>query len=285
MLAESNFPPGFDAIRALFCSRPFESSTGVYVRCQSRRQALCPSCAELYRGDWARIARSGIYHPDGRPVVGFRYFFITLSAPSFGAVHRVPKSRDRARRRCGCGDTHSPENNNLRGLPLDLDDYNYAGQVSWHVGLGRLWNATVSAMRDWVPGIEFCAVREAQARMALHVHVIARVPAESGHTTAESLGAAARAATAAHPVTGETLEWGQRGVRDREIVSRHLDIPETLPSESAAARVVLYVSKALTYSLKDINPGDSTPPTRARYVHPATERSGPLPSALPQVHP
>lgn len=265
MSAESNLPPGFDAIRALFCSRPFESSPGVYVRCQSRRRASCPSCAELYRGDWARIARSGIYDPDGHPVVGFRYFFITLSAPSFGAVHRVPKPKDRGRRRCGCGDTHSPDDIDLRGLPLDLNDYDYAGQVSWHVGLGRLWNATVSAMRDRVPDMEFCAVREVQARMALHLHVIVRVPAGNAQVTAESLGVAAREATAAHPVTKEGLGWGQRGVQDREIKPRHLDVPGTMPSESvAAARVVRYVSKALNYSLKDIHPGDPTPPTPAR---------------------
>lgn len=137
--------------------------------------------------------------------------------------------------------------------------------MSWHVGLGRLWNATVSAMRDRVPGMEFCAVREVQARMALHLHVIVRVPAGSGYVSAESLGAAARAATAAHPVTKEVLGWGQRGVQDREIKPRHTDTPGTMPSESAAAaRVVRYVSKALNYSLKDINPGDPTTPTPAR---------------------
>lgn len=265
MSAEKNVPPAFDAIRALFCSRPFEASPGVYVRCQSRRRAACPSCAELYRGDWARIARSGIYDPDGHPVVGFRYFFITLSAPSFGAVHCVPKPQDRRHRRCGCGDTHSHDDTNLRGLPLNLDDYDYAGQVSWHVGLGRLWNATVSVMRDRVLDMEFCAVREVQARMALHLHVIVRIPSGSEHVTAESLGAVARAATAAHPVTGELLVWGQHGVQDREIKSRHMDTPGTLPSEStAAARVVRYVSKALNYSLKDLNPGDPTPPAPTR---------------------
>ncbi|MEL5992466.1 replication initiator [Microbacterium phosphatis] len=254
-----------ETLRSIFCSKPYEVSKGVYVRCQSRRSSACPSCAELYRGDWARVARSGIYDSDGQPVLGFRYFFLTMSAPSFGRIHRVPKS-SAERRRCHCGKAHSPEDVHLRGLPVDLDAYDYAGQVAWHVGLGRLWNASVSAMRDLVPDLEYCAVREVQARMALHMHIIVRVPSTS-LTTAKALGAVARRATAAHPVTGKQVAWGQRGVQDREIKSRHVDAPGTMPSDSAAAaRVVRYVSKALNYSLKDINPGDSADPPPERFA-------------------
>jgi hypothetical protein len=263
----SNF---LDAARTSFCSRPFEATPGVFVRCQSRRRAVCPSCAELHRGDWTRIARSGIYDADGNAVVGHRFHFVTLSAPSFGQVHRVPKPKDRRPpSRCGCGEFHGSDEHDLRGLPLDLDSYDVSGQVSWHLALGRLWNSSVSAMRDIAPDLEFFVVREVQARMAMHLHVIIRVPA-AFHVAADELGRAARAATAAHPVTGEVVEWGQRGVQDREILAIHQDADSAMPSESkAAGRVIRYVSKALGYSLKDVVPGgsDTLPsPERAAFI-------------------
>ncbi|WP_338144008.1 replication initiator [Microbacterium amylolyticum] len=225
------------------------------MRCQSRRSAACPSCAAQYRGDWQRLARSGMYDADGRPVEGYRYFFITLSAPSFGAVHRVPKPWDKVRRRCACGAAHSPEDVELRGLPVNIDAYDYNGQVRWHGGLSRLWSSSVDAMRRQEPSLEYFVVREVQARMALHAHAIVRVPAGSP-SSAASLGAAARRAEAAHPATGEMMAWGQKGVQDREITARRrheVDLPVNM--STAATRVISYVSKALNYSLKDITPG------------------------------
>jgi hypothetical protein len=79
----------YDLIRARYCSRPYEAKPGVWVRCGSRLKATCESCAELYRGDWAAIARSGIFDEAGDVVEGYRYAFLTLTAPSFGKViHR-----------------------------------------------------------------------------------------------------------------------------------------------------------------------------------------------------
>src|SRR5689334_825864 len=94
------------ALRERYCTRPVEVEPGVSVRCGSRRWSECPSCSRLWAGDSARLARSGIYDSDGTPLTAFRYFFITLSAPSFGAVHRIPKWREDRGRRCGCGAVH-----------------------------------------------------------------------------------------------------------------------------------------------------------------------------------
>uniref|UniRef100_UPI0037CA64C0 replication initiator n=1 Tax=Salinibacterium sp. TaxID=1915057 RepID=UPI0037CA64C0 len=82
------------------CVRPFEVLPGVFVRCRTRVKSKCPSCAELYRGDWAAIARSGVF--DG-PVQAFRFYLLTLTAPSFGRVHHVSRARDAAPRKCNCG--------------------------------------------------------------------------------------------------------------------------------------------------------------------------------------
>jgi len=252
--------PELSAVQARYCSNLHEVRPGVFVRCGSHRASVCPSCSSLYRGDIAAIARSGVYDGEGRPVPGYRYFFITLSAPSFGAIHRVPKDGDRQRRRCRCGKTHSTTDTHLRGIPVDIRGYDYEAHIGWHIGLGRLWNSTVSAMRDLVPDLEFFAVRELQARMALHVHVIVRIP--RGHLlTAADLGDAARTATARHPVTGDVVRWGQHGHEDseighaRELDPRAVDGVDVLPSESAAvARTIRYISKALAYSMKDLDP-------------------------------
>lgn len=244
-----------DAMRRSRCTRPYEVEPGVFVRCQSRRSAVCPSCAAQYRGDWQRLARSGMYDADGRAVDGFRYFFITLSAPSFGSVHRVPKPWDKKKPRCACGAAHGPEDDAVRGIPIDLDSYDYDAQVRWHGALSRLWASSVDAMRRREPRLEYFVVREVQARMALHLHAVVRVPNHSD-AAASTLGAVARRARAAHPVSGEVMAWGQKGIQDREIrpqAVREHDVPPDL--STAAARVISYVSKALNYSLKDVAPG------------------------------
>lgn len=247
-----------DALRAQICTRLYEVEPGQFVRCQSRRSAVCPSCAGLYRGDWERIARSGIYDADGPSVSGYRHFFITLSAPSFGKVHRVPKPWDNNRRRCHCGATHRPEEVDLLGLPINLDDYDYEGQVRWHGALGRLWRSSVVAMRRRCPDAEYFAVREVQGRMALHVHAVVRVPVWAT-VDVKTMGDAARSATATHPVTGQQVRWGQKGIRDREIRANVSEAKDVNPDNSrAAARIVSYVGKALGYSLKDVTPGSSS---------------------------
>ena len=115
------------------CVRPIRISSGVWVRCGSRLTGKCPSCAELYRGDWAAIARSGIF--DG-PLANFRFYLLTLTAPSFGAVHRIPRSEMKQAKRCRCGALRRVKDASLRGVPLDPSTYDYAGQVRWNRDAG-----------------------------------------------------------------------------------------------------------------------------------------------------
>ena len=253
-----------------YCTRPFEVGPGISVRCGSRRRSECPSCASLWAGDSSRLARSGVYDADGQPVQGFRFFFITLSAPSFGAVHRVPKWEKDRGQRCRCGGAHESADSQFRGIPLNPDVYDYVGQVRWHQALGRLWNATVTAMRRVAPDLEFFRVYEAQARLALHAHVIVRVPSICA-LDASALGTAARRASAFHPDTGERVSWGQEGVSDREILPRHRDEPEVMPDASTSiARTLAYTLKTVvSYSLKDLGhgvAGEDISPQRRRFV-------------------
>lgn len=232
------------------------------VRCGSRRRSQCPACASIWAGDSARLGRSGIEDADGQPAAGFRFLFLTLTAPSFGRTHHVPKWERDEGKHCGCGEVHRRADVALRGLPLDLDGYDYIGQVRWHQALGRLWNATVARMRRLEHDVEFFRVLESQARGALHAHAIIRVPVES-LVTADNLLNAARAATTTRrgmvdtrtgEVRPETYGWGQKGCDVREVKARHQDAAGVLPDESGSLlRVLGYTLKTLiSYQLKDL---------------------------------
>ena len=121
--------------------------------------------------DTAKILRSGLLD-DG----ACRYFFLTLTAPSFGATHNVPKRGER--KKCRCGAWHDAEKDiDLRGVPLDCDKYDYSGQAYFNYQIGKLWNTTLTLLRKKFPDLCFAKVYEWQQRGALHVHVILRIPA------------------------------------------------------------------------------------------------------------
>ena len=217
------------------CSRPIEVSPGVHVRCGSRIKSRCPACAELYRGDWAAIARSGVF--DG-PVQDFRFYLLTLTAPSFGAVHRVPRSGTSRVHVCGCGATHTALEGGLRGVPLDPASYDYAAQVAWSRDSGVLWDRTRRRMRDRWESLEYFIVREWQERGVLHVHAIVRVAITEAPSAVE-LGEAARTAEAASKVDGSVIGWGAQHQCD------------AFRADGNGAKTIWYLSKALNYVMKD----------------------------------
>jgi hypothetical protein len=177
--------PAAGAIMQSGCSSPVKTATGVRVRCSSRIKSKCGSCAELYRGDWAAIARSGVF--DG-PVENYRFYLLTLTAPSFGGVHRVPREGSA---QCRCCRVHDATDAGLRGVPLDTRSYDYAGQVAWNRDAGLLWDRTRRRMRDRWDSLEYFVVREWQDRGVLHVHAlvrIARIEAPSQDALAKLLG-------------------------------------------------------------------------------------------------
>jgi hypothetical protein len=64
------------------------------VPCKDRRASVCPSCSRLYQADAWQLVAAGIRGGKGvdPQVVGHPQLFVTLTAPSFGAVHRGPKT-------------------------------------------------------------------------------------------------------------------------------------------------------------------------------------------------
>ena len=70
--------------------------------CGNRREAVCPPCAERYRGDAYQLVSAGLRGGKGIPdtVAGHPTVFVTLTAPSFGIVHTRRLGPDGRPRRC-----------------------------------------------------------------------------------------------------------------------------------------------------------------------------------------
>lgn len=205
------------------------------MRCGSRVKSQCESCSELYRGDWAAIARSGIF--DG-PVEQFRFYLLTLTAPSFGQVHRVPRT-SQSTPVCGCGVRHTVDDAGLRGVPLNPSTYDYAGQVAWNRDSGVLWDRTRRRVRDRWDSLEYFIVREWQDRGVLHVHVLVRIDRWEAPAP-DVLRDAARSATAFSKIDGSFVEWGSQAKCD------------AFRADGDGAKTIWYLSKALSYVMKDV---------------------------------
>lgn len=111
--------PGFDGWWSKvsgcgFCARPVHlvgaDGAGrehtVLARCKNRRASVCPSCSDLYAADTWQLVTAGVRgarHGMPDTVGSHPAAFVTLTAPSFGAVHGVRAGASAAARRC-----HSP---------------------------------------------------------------------------------------------------------------------------------------------------------------------------------
>ena len=67
------------------------SERDLRVACKDRREVICPACSYLYRADTWILVSTGLVGGKGTPVeVGTHpRLFVTLTAPSFGAVHTI----------------------------------------------------------------------------------------------------------------------------------------------------------------------------------------------------
>jgi len=123
-------------------------------------------------------------------------------------------------------------------LPLDMSTYDYAGQVAWNRDSGVLWDRTRRRLRDRWPSVEYFIVREWQERGVLHVHVLLRIARDEAPDAAV-LGDAARTAVATSNVDGTIVEWGDQSKCD------------AFRADGEGAKTIWYLSKALSYVMKD----------------------------------
>jgi hypothetical protein len=175
--------------------------------CGNRREAVCPSCANTYRGDAYQIVAAGMRGGKGVPesVTQRPMVFLTLTAPSFGPVHsrRVAGNKARRCRPRRSGET-CPHGVSLAcNLVHDEDDpclgeaicercFDYEHAVLWNAMAPELWRRTRNQLarelarllevkeRDLPVRVSYVKVAEFQRRGALHFHLVLRLDGIGG---------------------------------------------------------------------------------------------------------
>lgn len=251
---------------------------GVLVKaCGQRRVTACPQCAEVYRADAWHLLVAGLQGGKGvAPTVSAHpMIFITLTAPSFGAVHSRREQSGRARpcrtgtaRPCshgrtrGCKTIHESDDEHL-GDPLCPDCFDYRAAVIWNALATELWRRTTIATTralaaqagvtitalSRVARLSYVKVVEYQRRGVIHLHVVARLDGATGPETAPPISidflerALRQAATAARvpypPGSGLTgaARWGAE-----------IDVRPVAPEGVQAGAIAAYIAKYATKS-------------------------------------
>ncbi|WP_427925370.1 replication initiator [Streptomyces sp. cg40] len=253
-----------------------EPGERLLVRCRNRRATVCAPCSRLHAGDTYHLVRAGLLGGKSIPatVRNRPRLFVTLTAPSFGPVHRAGEMC-RPRRDSGtcehgrsvsCGAVHIPDAP-VVGQPLCADCYDYPGHVLWHAHAAKLWDRFVIDVRRRLASsagivqsrfsqyarLSFARVAEYQNRAAVHVHAVVRLDGPAGSddeppawATTDRLVEAVRASaqrvllcTPYSPAVGElALRWGA------QIDARPLcDDGEGPDDDAVAAYVAKYVTK------------------------------------------
>jgi hypothetical protein len=252
------------------------------VRCRNRRASVCAPCSREHSGDTFHLVQAGLLGGKNVPatVSGHPRLFVTLTAPSFGAVHRAGPDRCRPRRdggACehgrptGCGLLHA-DHDRVVGQPLCPDCYDYPGHVLWHAHAGELWNRTCRAVRRLLATaagitqtelglhlrVSFAKVAEYQRRGAVHFHAVIRLDGPTGPESpppswanGELLEAVIRsvAAVVRVPMT-HSAALGDRGFGwgtqiDVHPIRTTVGDGSAVTDEAVAAYVAKYVSKSV----------------------------------------
>ncbi|WP_374761873.1 replication initiator [Nesterenkonia aerolata] len=248
---------------SLPCERPIlvrNDSSGevVKVRCGRRRTADCVSCSALYSGDAAAILRSGALDVDPGAVV----VMLTLTAPSFGRVHSVPRGvdprygrRSGSIRRCACGEYHEP-GSSLAGVPLHPEAYEYAGQADWNAAFGQLWNRTATRLSRAFgldERLAYAGTTEWQSRGVIHAHLLVRLPAQIGASWYRDSSGRTRSRFIEETVRAVRTVYADRQKRWGSQVVAELIAAPGMEYGRLAKRTVGYIRKALAYSVKDLS--------------------------------
>ncbi|MEU8122179.1 replication initiator [Spirillospora sp. NPDC049024] len=187
-----------------------EPNGSLRVACKTRRASRCPSCAETYRADTYQLVRAGLVGGKGVPasVMSHPTAFVTLTAPSFGAVHSHRRKASGAVAPChprrdggtcqhgrpvSCTVRHSADDPRL-GQPICSDCFDYSGAVLWNAHAPELWRRFTMAFRRYVARsaglrvadlrevltVSFAKVAEYQRRGLVHFHAVIRLDGPGG---------------------------------------------------------------------------------------------------------
>lgn len=270
-----------------------DAPTGVLLtRCGNRRESVCTSCSRVYARDTFELIRCGLEGGKGVPgaVAENPLVFVTVTAPSFGAVHSTRGGRmchPRGRETCehgralSCTARHDKDDD-LVGSPICHDCYDYLGHVVWQFHAPELWRRAVQdvsrqlAARLGVPvskvskfaSRQYGRTAEMQARGAVHFHALFRLdgPAEDGIGAAcpvgvdvmvDAIHAAFARTRVVAPKTGEqdlerVLKWGRQiDVRVVRDGCRTDDPDGPITGEQVAAYLAKYSTKDTSLSVPD----------------------------------
>lgn len=179
------------------------------LRCGNRRASVCPSCSWEYKGDvWHLLHAGTAGGSKGIPqsVAAHPMWFVTLTGPSFGAVHGDTCGRGRAGRsasggrtgraqvscaRCrgrACEVRHGVDDPQL-GEPVCADCYSYSASVAFNWAAPELWRRYTIAVRRGLAALlgvpesrlrdrvrlSYAKVAEFQRRGVVHFHAIIRL--------------------------------------------------------------------------------------------------------------
>jgi hypothetical protein len=248
---------------------------GVLLKaCGSRRETVCPPCASLYRGDAFALVAAGLRGGKGVPdsIAEHPAVLLTLTAPSFGAVHRrrLDGSCHPFGRRCPhgralvCSRRHDKDDVAV-GQALCPDCYDYEGAVLFNAGVSELWRrTTIYAVRALGSltrmsarqaarslRLSYVKVVEFQRRGSVHLHALVRVDDRvdggdghlgpvpdgfDGEVLATALRIAARKVSAPMPgECGVRLAWGEQ-----------VDATVVTDAEEGRRRAAAYLAKYAT---------------------------------------
>jgi len=303
ILARINRPGGLDAfttqVRAVrACRRPVRLSgrvigitdggrpdvrfdtrhlpDGVLLKaCGSRRETVCPPCASLYRGDAFALVAAGLRGGKDVPesIGDHPAVLLTLTAPSFGAVHRQRPDgtchptgqRCPHGRTLVCGWRHDEEDDQL-GQALCPQCYDYEGAVLFNAGVSELWRrTTIYALRALGSllgmsareaarrlRLSYVKVVEFQRRGSVHIHALVRADVRDDEVgqapdgidatmVATALHIAARKVSAPRPgADGDRMVWGQQ-----------VDATVVTEAENGRRRAAAYLAKYSTKGSDD----------------------------------
>jgi len=299
ILARLNGPGGIDAfttqVRAVRgCRRPVRLSgrvigiddgghpeirfdtrhlpDGILLKaCGSRRETVCPPCASLYRGDAFALVAAGLRGGKEVPesIGDHPAVLLTLTAPSFGAVHRKRPdgtchpwgTRCSHGRALVCSRRHGNSDEAL-GQALCPDCYDYEGAVLFNAGVSELWRrTTIYALRALGSLLDLSAraaarrlrlsyvkVAEFQRRGSVHLHALVRAdtrtdehgdapPGIDAGMVASALQIAARKVSAPLPgADGDRrMAWGNQ-----------IDAAVVTDAENGRRRAAAYLAKYAT---------------------------------------
>ena len=254
----------------------------LYKPCGNRRDDVCPSCSRVYARDTFELISTGLNGGKGVPntVRTNPLLFVTLTAPSFGAVHTARDGKQPCRPRSRIGAckhgvrlscwAHHTDTDPVVGAPICEKCYDVESAAIWQWHAPELWRRFTIALRRHVAGLlgvrepdlrkharlEYAKVAEFQNRGLVHFHALIRLDGPDGAGSPSPLPATSltdlvtAAARSVHytalPVDSDDVERVLRlgSQTDVRVVRDGRFADDQLTAEQVAAYLAKYSTKS-----------------------------------------